>query len=132
MVEVSVRSLLTAHPNGRRMVPSAIPGAERASTELAPSAGNTANLGSVMMALSATSQRPMAEESDTPSGMKISVKEKTLILVAKSGELSGTPSAGPTSTMLPAASAHQIAPQARPILASPALRTPTVVVQATL
>jgi len=79
MAEVSVRSLLTAHPSGRRMVPSAIPGAERASTELAPSAGNTASLDSVMMALSATSQRPMVVESDTPSGMKISVKGKTPI-----------------------------------------------------
>ncbi len=127
-----MRSSLTAHPNGRRMELSAIPGAERASTELAPSAGNTASQDSVMTVLSATSLRPMVVELDTPSGMKISVKEKTLILAVKSGELCGTPSAELTSTMLPAASAHQIAPQARPILASPALRTPTAVVQATL
>jgi hypothetical protein len=79
MVEVSVRSSLTAHPNGRRMELSAIPGAERASTELAPSAGNTASQDSVMTVLSATSQRPMVVELDTLSGMKISVKEKTLI-----------------------------------------------------
>jgi hypothetical protein len=47
--------------------------------ELAPSAGNTANQDSVMMALSATSQRPMVVEWDMLSGMKISVREKTLI-----------------------------------------------------
>ena len=41
------------------MVLSAIPGAERASMELAPSAGSTANQASVMMALSATSPRLM-------------------------------------------------------------------------
>ena len=79
MVEVLVRSSLTALPNGRRTEPSAIPGAERVFTELAPSAGSTASQDSVMMALSATSQSPMAVESDMLSGMKISVTEKTLI-----------------------------------------------------
>jgi hypothetical protein len=61
------------------MEPFAIPGAEKVFTELALSAGSTASRDSVMMALSATSQSPMAVESDMLSGMKISVIEKTLI-----------------------------------------------------
>ena len=132
MVEVLVRSSPIAHPSTRRMELSATPGAGKASTELAQSAGNTANQDSVMMALSATSLRLTVVVLDMLSGMKISVTEKTLISAAKSGELFGIPSAELTSTMLLAAFAHQIAHLARLILVFHALRNPMVVAQAIL
>ena len=111
---------------------SATPGAGKASTESAQSAGNTANQDSVMMALSATSLRLTVVVLDMLSGMKISVTEKTLILGAKSGELFGIPSAELTSTMLLVAFAHQIAHLARLILVSHVPRNPMVVVPAIL
>ena len=132
MAGVLEKSLHTALLNMKKMVPSAIPGAERAFMELAPSAGNTVSLASEMTALSVLNPKLMAVVSAMPSGMKTNVKEKILILAARNGVLSGIPSAELTSTMLLAASAHQIARQARPILASHALRTLMVVVQATL
>ncbi len=90
-------------------------------------AGNTAPMASVMMALSATSLIPMAVELATLFGMKTSANVKILILVARSGVLSGTLSAEQTSTTLLAVFAHLIALLARPILAFHALRIPTVV-----
>lgn len=127
MVEVLVRSSHTALLTKRRMVLSAIPGAERASMELAPSAGSTANLASVMMVLSATSPRLTVVVLAMQYGTKISVSVKILISAVKSGELFGIPSAGQTFTMSLAVSVHQIAHLARLILASLALRTLMVV-----
>ena len=109
---------------------SAIPGARRVSTELAPFVGRTASQDSVMMALSALNQSPMAEVQDMFSGMKISATEKIPMLVAKSGELCGTPSARLTSTMLLAVSAHPTAPLTRPTLVSHAPSNLTAVVLA--
>ncbi len=127
MVEVLGRSSPTVLLTKRRMVLSAIPGAERAFMELAPSAGSTANQASVMMALFATSPRLTVVVLGMQSGMKISVSVRILILAVKSGELFGIQSAGQTSTTLLAVSVHQIAHQARLILASLALRTLMVV-----
>ncbi len=127
MVEALARSSPTALLTKRRMVLSAIPGAERASMELAPSAGSIANQASVMMALSATSPRLTVVVLAMQSGTKISVSVRILILAVKSGELFGIPSAGQTSTTSLAVSVHQIAHLARLILASLALRTLMVV-----
>ncbi len=85
---------------------------------MAPFVGRTASQDSVMMALSALNQSPMAEVQDMFSGMKISATEKIPMLVAKSGELCGTPNARLTSTMLLAVSVHQIVPLTRLTLVS--------------
>jgi hypothetical protein len=127
MAGVLEKSLHTALLNMKKMVPSAIPGAERAFMELAPSAGNTVSLASVMMALSVLSLKLMAVVSAMPSGMKINVSEKILILAARNGVLSGIPSAELTSTTLLAAFVHLIALLVRQTLAFHARRIPMVV-----
>ena len=104
---------------------SAIPTAEADSMVLDQSAGSTAPLSSETTAHSATSQIHTEEVLDTQSGTKMIANATTQLLVARSGEPSGTPSAVLISTMLHAASVHLTAQQARLILVSHAPRIPT-------
>jgi 3-deoxy-D-manno-octulosonic-acid transferase len=99
MEEVLARSSPHAHPIRKRMALYATPGAKRVSMVWAQSAGKTALMDSVMMALSATSPHHMVVASATQSGMKINVNAKTQNLDARSGVPFGIPNAKPTSIM---------------------------------
>lgn len=107
-----VRSSLLAEMVKKRMVLSVTPIAEKDFTVLVQSVGNTAQITSEMMAPSVTNLQLMVEVLDMPSGIETTVRETTLISVARNGEQSGTLSAKQTSTMLLAVSVHQTAPPA--------------------
>ena len=110
MEEALARSSTHAEMEKRGMVLCATLCARPVSMVSALSAGNTALASSVMMVLSAISPLLMAVVSDIPSGMRASATATTLSSAARSREPYGIPNAELTSTMLLAASAHQIAP----------------------
>ena len=109
MVVVLVKLSPTALPIKRKMEHFATLGAERASMELALSAGNTALVVSEMMAPSAQSLSLMDAELDTLFGMKISATVIIKSLAARSGASFGTQDAVLVSTMSHAASARPTA-----------------------
>ena len=92
----------SAHQTKKRMEPSAIHSVETATTGSVLSAGKTALANSGTMERTVINQTRMAEE----------LAPSTSAMAVRSGELSGTQSAGRISTMWHAASAPQIAQRA--------------------
>jgi len=130
MAVALAKSSLLAKVMKRRMVHFATLFAELVSTVLDQSAGNIAQMDSVMMALSASSPKLMVVELVMPSGMKTSATVRMLMLVARNGVLCGILNAEQTSTMSLAVFAHLTALLVKPILAFLVLKTLMAVVLA--